>query len=89
MHLEVLTTEPAFQLYTGKYIDVDAVDGTPARKARAGFCVEPSRYINAVNVTEWRNMTVLRRGEIYGSRIAYNAWKDSGNDNNDEQSVMR
>ncbi|KAI9771474.1 MAG: hypothetical protein M1840_002094 [Geoglossum simile] len=84
MHLEVFTTEPAFQFYTGKYIDVDAADGTPARRARAGFCVEPSRYINAVNVGEWRNMTVLRRGEIYGSRIAYRAWKDSGNNNSGE-----
>ncbi|KAH0542397.1 hypothetical protein FGG08_003242 [Glutinoglossum americanum] len=81
MHLEVLTTEPAFQFYTGKYIDVPAVGGAPTRKAYAGFCVEPSRYINAVNVDEWRNMTVLRLGEVYGSRIGYKAWKDSGNSN--------
>ncbi|KAI9779599.1 MAG: hypothetical protein M1839_007264 [Geoglossum umbratile] len=77
INLEVFTTEPAFQFYTGKYIDVGAIDGTPARGARAGFCVEPSRFINAVNVDEWRNMTVLRQGEVYGSRIAYKAWVDS------------
>ncbi|KAH0551754.1 hypothetical protein GP486_007029 [Trichoglossum hirsutum] len=75
VHLEILTTEPAFQLYTGKYIDVPAVGGAPARKARAGFCVEPSRYVNAVNVDEWRSMTVLGLGEVYGSRIVYKAWK--------------
>jgi aldose 1-epimerase len=82
IYLEVLTTEPAFQFYTGKYINVPAAKGAPARKARAGFCVEPSRYVNAVNVDEWRGMTVLRMGEVYGGRIAYKSWKDSGNSNN-------
>ncbi|RAL64602.1 hypothetical protein DID88_001635 [Monilinia fructigena] len=47
IHLEVLSTEPAFQFYTGKYIDVPAVEGLEARGARSGFCVEPSRYVNA------------------------------------------
>lgn len=76
LHLEVATTEPAFQLYTGKYISVDArADGTPERVARGGFCVEPSRYVDAVNREEWRGMVVVRRGEVYGSRIVYRGWK--------------
>ena len=45
IHLEVSSTEPAFQFYTGKYIDVPAVDGQPARGARSGFCVELSPQI--------------------------------------------
>ncbi|CAI4214697.1 unnamed protein product [Parascedosporium putredinis] len=44
IHLDVLSTEPAFQFYTGKYIDVPAVEGAPARGKRAGFCLEPSRW---------------------------------------------
>ncbi|CAI6339067.1 unnamed protein product [Periconia digitata] len=75
IHLEILTTEPAFQFYTGKYIDVPAVEGLPARGARAGFCVEPSRYVNAINVPEHQSMTVLKKGEKYGSRIVYRGWK--------------
>lgn len=75
IHLEILTTEPAFQFYTGKYIDVPAVEGVPARGARAGFCVEPSRYVNAINVPEQQSMTVLKKGEKYGSRIVYRGWK--------------
>lgn len=75
-HLEVLSTEPAFQFYTGKYIDVPEVDGVKARGARAGFCVEPSRYVNAVNVDEWRGQVVLRKGEVYGSRVVYRGWSD-------------
>jgi aldose 1-epimerase len=76
VHLEVLSTEPGFQFYTGKYIDVPEVAGLPARKARSAFCVEPSRYVNAVNVAEWKDMMLLKKGEKYGARIVYRAWKE-------------
>jgi aldose 1-epimerase len=76
MHLEVHSTEPAFQFYTGKYIDVKAVGDVPARGPRSGFCVEPSRYINAINTDEWKKMVVLKQGAKYGSRIVYRAWRD-------------
>jgi aldose 1-epimerase len=77
IHLEVLSTEPAFQFYTGKYINVPAVEaeGLPAREPRSGFCVEPSRYVNAPNVNEWRGMCLMKKGEIWGSRTVYKAWK--------------
>lgn len=83
IHLEVLSTEPAFQFYTGKFIDVPEIkgpDGTvevPARGARSGFCVEPSRYVNAINVPEWRNQVVLKKGQVYGARIVYRGWDDA------------
>lgn len=76
IHLEVWSTEPAFQFYTGKHIDVPAVGGLPARGARAGFCVEPSRWVNAANVPEWRSQMLLKKGETYGARIVYRAWKE-------------
>jgi aldose 1-epimerase len=76
LHLEVYSTEPAFQFYTGKYIDVPMVDGAPARGPRAGFCVEPSRYVNAPNQPEWRQMTLLKRGQIWGAKNVYKAWKE-------------
>ncbi|MBE3045999.1 hypothetical protein IMZ48_26360 [Candidatus Bathyarchaeota archaeon] len=53
-----------------------AVAGLPARGPRSGFCVEPSRYVNAVNVPEWKGQMVLKRGEKYGCRIVYKAWKE-------------
>lgn len=74
-HLDVYSTEPAFQFYTGKYVDVPAVGGFPARGSRAGFCVEPSRFVNAINVPEWKDQTLLKKGETYGARIVYKAWK--------------
>ena len=76
IHLEVLSTEPAFQFYTGKYIQVPAVEGMPERGPRSGFCVEPSRYVDAVNVEKWKNQVLLRKGEKYGTRIVYRTWRD-------------
>jgi aldose 1-epimerase len=75
VHLEVYSTEPAFQYYTGKYINVPAVDGVPARGARSGFCVEPSRFVNACNNEAWKSQMLLKKGETYGCRIVYKAWK--------------
>ncbi len=75
IHLEISTTEPAFQFYTGQFIDVPAVEGEPARVARSGFCIEPGRYVNAINVPEYRSMVVLKKGEKYGSKIVYRGWK--------------
>lgn len=76
LRLEVLSTEPAFTFYTGKYVDVPAVEGAPVRGPRSGFCVEPCRYLNAVNVPEWRGMCVLKKGQVYGSKIVYKAWEE-------------
>jgi aldose 1-epimerase len=76
IHLEVWSTEPAFQFYTGKHIDVPAVEGVPARGPRTGFCVEPSRYVNAPNVEEWKGQVLLKKGAVYGSRTVYRAWND-------------
>jgi aldose 1-epimerase len=76
IHLEVLSTEPAYQFYTGKYIEIPDLPGRKASKPRSGFCVEPSRYVNAVNQPEWRDQVVLKKGEKYGARIVYRAWKE-------------
>jgi aldose 1-epimerase len=76
VHLEVHSTEPAFQLYTGKYLDVPKIGDLPARGPRSGFAIEPSRYINAINNDEWKSMVILKRGQTYGSRIVYQAWQD-------------
>ena len=75
LHLDSFSTEPAIQFYTGKFIYCDATDDTPARGPRSGMCIEPSRYINAVNVPEWRNQVILRKGQLWGTKNVYKAWK--------------
>ncbi|PLB51726.1 putative mutarotase [Aspergillus steynii IBT 23096] len=77
INLQVHSTEPAFQFYTGQGTDVPAVEGNPARKPFSGFCIEPSRFVNAINEPDWRHMVVLKKGEKYGSKVVYKAWKDA------------
>lgn len=74
VHLEALSTEPAFQFYTGKFINTPAMDGMPARGPRSGMCIEASRYINAINDDRWRKMVILKKGQLWGSRTIYRAW---------------
>lgn len=62
--LEILTTEPSFQLYTGDFL-------CGAFPPRSGFAVEPGRYVDAVNQEKWRNCVLLQRGDVYSSRIQY------------------
>ncbi|RYP31082.1 hypothetical protein DL767_005926 [Monosporascus sp. MG133] len=76
VHLEVLSTEPAFQFYTGKFIDVPVVDGAPARGPRSAFCVEPSRFVNAANEEKWKSQVLVKKGQKYGARTVYKAWKE-------------
>lgn len=75
--LEIASTEPAFQFYTGEGISNPAVDGCPERGPRAGFAFEPARYIDAANNPDWKPMVLLRKGQKFGSRIVYRAWKQS------------
>ncbi|KAK9470386.1 galactose mutarotase-like domain-containing protein [Dipodascopsis tothii] len=71
LHLDAATTEPCFQFYTGKYIDVAG-----KFPARAGFCLESSRPVNATGVPAWRPSVVLGAGQTYGSRTAFTLYSD-------------
>ncbi|KKK14791.1 hypothetical protein P175DRAFT_0440454 [Aspergillus ochraceoroseus IBT 24754] len=75
MNLQVHSTEPAFQFYTGEHINVPEVDGNPKRGPFAGFCIEPSRFVNAINEPDWRHTVLLKKGEKYGCKILYKAWR--------------
>ena len=75
LHLEVYSSEPAFQFYLGRHISVPTSEHGPRRSARSGLCVEPSRYVDAVNRPDWRDMAILKKGQKYGSHTRYVAWK--------------
>jgi aldose 1-epimerase len=74
IRFEALSTEPAFQFYAGRYIDVPAMDGLPSRGPRSGVCIEASRYVDAINNDKWKHMVILRKGQVWGSRTIYRAW---------------
>ena len=80
LHLEVWSSEPAFQFYTGEGIDVPELEDGKGGKvkgmgARKGCAVEPSRYVAAV-WEEGRGMCRLIKGDRWGARSRYVAWKE-------------
>lgn len=62
--LEVLTTEPSFQVYTGDWL-------CAGYEKRQGFAVEPGRFVDAINQSQWKDSVTLNPGQTYGSKIVY------------------
>jgi aldose 1-epimerase len=63
--LEVLTTEPGIQLYTGNFLDGSLIGKDGARYIRhAGFCLETQHFPDAVNQPSFPS-TILRPGATY------------------------
>jgi aldose 1-epimerase len=69
--MEVHTTEPGVQLYTGNFLDGSIIGkGGAAYKKRYGFCLETQHYPDSPNKPDFPS-TVLRPGEIYKSVTVY------------------
>ena len=69
--MEVWTTEPGVQLYTGNYLD-DSKPGKGGRayKNRAGFCLETQHFPDSPNKSGFPT-TTLRKGGAYRSTTVY------------------
>jgi aldose 1-epimerase len=69
--MEVWTTEPGVQLYTGNYLD-DAKPGKggAAYKPRSGFCLETQHFPDSPNKPNFPTV-VLRSGGTYRSTTVY------------------
>jgi len=76
IHFEVASTDPAFQVYTGDGINTKAVEGYPAKGARAGIAIEPSRYVDAASRDEWKGMVILKKGQLWGSKMSFTGWRE-------------
>ena len=69
--LEVLSTEPGLQFYTGNGIkDSDAGKGGKSYHARYAFCMEPGHFPDSPNHADFPSV-VLRPGETYSNTIIY------------------
>ena len=72
--LEVYTTEPGLQFYSGNFLDGTNVGrGGAVYKQYNGFCLEPQKFPDSVNKPEWkeRSNPVLRPGETYRQTTVY------------------
>lgn len=69
--LDVLSTEPGVQFYSGNFLDGSIV-GKGGRRytCRSGFCFEPQHFPDSPNEPKFPS-TVLRPGETFKSMIVY------------------
>ena len=69
--MEVFTTEPGVQFYSGNFLDgsITGKDGA-VYEHRTGFCLETQHYPDSPNQPEFPS-TILRPGETYRSRTVY------------------
>jgi aldose 1-epimerase len=69
--LEVLSTEPALQFYSGNFLDGSLKGkGGWVYQFRNGFCMEPQHYPDSPNKPKFPS-TVLKPGETYRNTILY------------------
>lgn len=60
--MEIYTTEPGVQFYTGNFLDGTAASG--GYQKHGGFCLETQHFPNSPNQSEFPN-TILKPGEVY------------------------
>lgn len=68
--LEVWTTEPGLQFYSGNFLDGSLVDEHGPFRHRTGLCLEPQRFPNSPNEPRFPS-AILRLGETYTSRTQF------------------
>lgn len=69
--MEMYTTEPGVQLYTGNFLDgTQRGKGGKVYNRRDGFCLETEHFPDSPNRESFPSV-VLRPGEVYQSRTVY------------------
>ena len=69
--MQVLTTEPGLQFYSGNFLDGSEVGkGGTAYGQRSGLCLETQHFPDSPNQPDFPS-TVLEAGETYRSTTVY------------------
>jgi aldose 1-epimerase len=68
--MEVSTTQPGVQFYTGNFLDGSVSAGGKAYQRHDGFCLETQHYPDSPNRPDYPT-TVLRPGETYKHATVY------------------
>lgn len=68
--LQIFSTEPAVQFYTGQGLHIKNAKGGDQYVPFSGFCLETHKHPNAINIPHFPN-TVLRPGEKYYQKNVY------------------
>jgi aldose 1-epimerase len=72
--MEVFTTEPGLQFYTGNFLDgTNKGKGGAVYKQYNAFCLEAQKFPDSVNKPEWKDQSnvILKTGETYKQTTTY------------------
>jgi len=72
--MEVYTTEPGLQFYTGNFLDgTNKGKGGAVYKQYNGFCLEAQKFPDSINKPEWKDKSnvILKPGETYKQTTVY------------------
>lgn len=70
IQLQIFSTEPAVQFYTGQGLNIKNGKGGNQYTAFSGFCLETHKHPNAINIPHFPN-TILRPGEKHYQKNIY------------------
>jgi aldose 1-epimerase len=73
--LEILTTQPGVQFYTGNNLNGTAPGRGGLYRQSAGFAFEPQGFPNAPNEPKFPT-NILQPGELYSQQIVYRLTTD-------------
>lgn len=62
--MEILTTEPGIQFYTGNFLDGSITGSGGTYKKHYGLCLETQHFPDSVNKPQWPSI-ILRPGQTY------------------------
>lgn len=68
--MQMLTSEPGIQFYSGNFLDGSEGDGQRQHEFRSGLCLEPQHYPDSPNHPHFPT-TTLEPGETYTAWIRY------------------
>ncbi len=68
--MEVWTTEPGLQFYSGNFLDGKPGKGGKAYQFRYGFCLETQHFPDSPNKPDFPT-TVLKKGSRYRTSSIY------------------
>jgi aldose 1-epimerase len=69
-YVEVLTTEPGVQFYSGNFLDGTLVSGEISYQQHSGMCLETQHFPDSPNQSAFPN-TILRPGEKFVSQTIF------------------
>ena len=68
--MDVYTTEPGVQFYTGNYLDGSLKGKSGNYEQRSGFCLETQHFPDSPHFEKFPT-TVLKKGDIFRSETIY------------------